>query len=1112
MNFFTFCDFSLYNKLLKKAIIMIKLTACIIFAACIQVSAAGFGQKISLSRQNAKLENVFSDIKRQTGYMFWYKLDFLEKVPRININLKNATLKQTLDAVLKDQQLTYEIYDKTIVIRRKEPSYFDHLIEQLQVIEIRGNVSDEKGMPLFGATVSIGKKSALTDRDGKFILSNVAKGKHELSVSFLGYEKYTSLIFAEDVSTSVRIVLKPAIKILDETVIKGYYSTTTRLNTGAVTTIKSETIEKQPVADVLQALQSFVPGLEISQISGMAGSGFSTIQIRGVNSLGNNINTSSSPLFLVNGVQVSGLNSYEYGLNPLNSINPGDIESVTVLKDADATAIYGSRGANGVILITTKKGKTGTTNVTANISGGVNYITYSANMLNTEQYLQMRNEAFANDAEEPDEFTAPDLFGYGLGSDINRYTNWQKEIIGQRGAITDAQLSISGGSDNTTFLIGAGFHRETPTMPGNFSFQRPTVNFNINHLSQNKRFSVNLSGNYSSRTSDFAAEDISYFTYLLAPNLPDLRNADGTFDFTSTFYNPYASLAQTTKNSNKDFIANGGVSYQISSGLKLTSNFGYSDLRKSIITLRPLKTLDPAWGETSGSGYFVYANISSWQIEPQLEYTRKLGEGSLSALIGGTYQGMTNEGQAISASNYSLESALENYALASNVTATPDYSNYNYLGVYARLNYNLKDKYLLNLTGRRDGSSRFAPGRQFGDFGAVGLGWVFSKEEVMSKRLPWLSFGKLRASYGIAGNDQIGDYQYLNTYGATTAKSGFATFRGLVYDGMSPISPIALYNRDFGWETTRKLDLGLDLGILNDRIYLSASWYSNRSSSQLITYALPPTTGFSGMLRNFPAVVGNNGWEFELKTVNTKGQFSWTSSFNLTLPKNKLLEFPGLETSTYANQFAIGQPLSVQKVFRYLGVDPKTGIYTFADKDGNATSSPTPIVDQQSFINTDRKLYGGLTNILGYYGFQLTVNLQFVKQKSYDPSVTMQPPGSLGNFPNQVLSRWQKEGDITNVQKYTQNTSSDAYNAAIYAATSERAYIDGSFIRVKNVSLSYNLPTAMMDKIRIKQVRFYLNAQNLFTFSNYPGNDPETGGAGFLPPAKSIVAGLQCSF
>ncbi len=1098
------------KRLPDKPFLIVKFTVVILLFLSFQVRGQVIDQNVSYSGKNVSLETVFAAIKKQTGYLFIYKVSDMQAAKKVTVDIKNLPLQEALRKILQNQSLQFTIEGNTIVISQKPeaiPESQQSSASVFPVWEIRGQVVDSLGLPLPGASVTISgtESGTVTDSKGNFILTD-SKENTTVHISFTGYISQDYRVRDHAFFT---VTLERKNSPLDQVQVIAYGTTTERLNVGSVTTVRSDEIKRQPVADVLQAMQSNVPGLEISQASGVTGTGYSSIHIRGVNS----ISSGSNPLFLIDGVQVSGVNDFVYGVDPFSSLSPSDIESVSVLKDADATAIYGSRGANGVILVTTKKGKAGATRFNANIYTGVNSYAHAATLLNTQQYLEMRREAFSNDGVTPNAANAPDLTGYGVNSDINRYTNWQKAIIGQHAYITDADFSVSGGDLNTTFMISAALHHETPPMPGSFSYNRPSLHFNVNHSSQNKRFNITLSGNYSDVESNFSSSDYSYFA-LLPPNLPQQQNPDGSFNFFNRFSNPYASLAQPMNTDIKTLVASGSISYKIAKGLEIRSTFGYTTINWNNQILYPLSTMNPAYHPTSGSGSFQFTSANSWQVEPQIEYEQKIGIGNLTALLGATYQGNTNNENLIYAQNYSSEALLEDYSAANNIFNSFSYYRYKYLAAFARLNYNIEDKILFDLTARRDGSSRFGPGKQFGNFGAAGAGWIFSKEQIVQRIAPWLSFGKLRASYGITGNDQIGDYKYLDTYGATVASIPNGGISApLVYDGVNTLSPSALFNPDYGWETTRKLEFGLDIGFIKDRILLYVSRYSNRSSSQLINYSLAPTTGFSGILSNLPATIGNKGWEFTLNTVNVQNRnFGWRSTFNISLPKNTLLAFPDLATSSYANSYVIGQPISIHKVFKYLGVDPQTGLFSFADASGKATANPIPVVDQQTLENTDRKYYGGFTNIFSSHAFQLTVDLQFVKQKGMDVNITGQPPGALTNFTASVLDRWQKPGDITTIQRFTQNTGSAAYNAANYAYSSERAYIDASFMRIKNVALSYDFSASVLKKVSVKSLRVYVNAQNLLTITSYNGNDPESAGMGQLPVLRSVVGGIQCTF
>jgi TonB-dependent starch-binding outer membrane protein SusC len=426
---------------------------------------------------------------------------------------------------------------------------------------------------------------------------------------------------------------------------------------------------------------------------------------------------------------------------------------------------------------------------------------------------------------------------------------------------------------------------------------------------------------------------------------------------------------------------------------------------------------------------------------------------------------------------------------------------YHYQAVFGRVNFGWGDKYILNLTGRRDGSSRFGPDRQFSSFGAIGGAWIFSKEAFIKDNLPFLKYGKLRGSIGITGNDQIGDYKYLNTY----------SLYPFPYQGQTGLVPTQLYNPDYSWETNRKSELGLELGSLNDRIIVMASFYHNRSSNQLANYTLPIQTGFSGIIQNVPALVQNTGWEYQLNASIIKTRdFTWDASLNVTFAHNKLLKFPGLSSSGYASKYEIGKPLNIVKLIHSTGVDPQTGVFQFTDKNGHITSTPTFPDDYTVVKDLTPAYYGGFNNRLQYKGLSLSVFFQFVKQEGFNYTYNNTTPGSMTNQPIDVLSRWRKPGDITNTQLYTTtNPGSTAYN--YYSSSSDGAVSDASFIRLKNAALSYSFPMKWSSRIKAELIRFYLQGQNLITVTNYKG-DPEIKSSFKLPPLKMVTAGVQLIF
>jgi TonB-dependent starch-binding outer membrane protein SusC len=1089
-----------------KALVM-NLTVILVVSACLQVSAAAYSQTVTLSKKDVPLETVFKEIRRQTGYSYFCKVEWLQRARNVDIDVKNAPLEQVLDLCFKDQPLTYTIVNKTIMVRPRENKTAEATPpgdKQATPVDIKGRVTNDKGEPLSGASIEI-KSSArgtLTDANGMFELKKVDPDAL-LIISFTGYGTREITIKGNGF---IPVSLALSTNSLDETVVIAYGTTTRRFNTGDVSTVKAGDIEKQPVSNPLAALEGRVPGMTIVQNTGVPGGGF-TVRIRGQNSIA----SGNDPLYVIDGVPyssnlLSGIGSQVLGFNlgntvgsPLNFINPSDIESIDVLKDADATAIYGSRGANGVVLITTKRGKAGKTSVDINMYQGAGKVAHTLNYLNTPQYLVMRHEAFKNDGATPDPTVDYDLLSW----DTTRYTDWQKNLIGGTARYSQAQASISGGNANAQYLIGGGYHRETTVFPGNFSDQKGSVHFNVTGNSPDRKFKAVLAGSYLSDNNHLPNLDLTSYIQYLPPDAPPPYNPDGTLNWANSTWpasNPYSYLFEKYMARTKNLIGHGELGYQLLPGLELKTSLGYTDLQTNENTTFPTASIDPKNRSfIKSNSVFANYDIQSWIIEPQASYGMNLGGGRLNALVGATVQQTTSQGQTMKATGFSSDELLGNIQAASSITASGIINaQYKYSALFGRLNYNWKDKYLLDVTARRDGSSRFGPGKQFAGFGAVGGAWIFSRERFFQQSLPFLSFGKLKASYGTSGNDQIGDYKYLNLYSSTTYP----------FLGAQGVNPSNLFNPDFAWEINKKLEGGIELGLLKDRILVSAGYYRNRSSNQLIAYALPSITGFTSVTANLPALVQNTGLEFTINTTNIKtADFTWSSSINLSLPRNKLLAFPNLSNSSYSNSYLIGQPLTITRAFHTLGADSASGVYRFADLKGNPTLNPSFTTDRNVIINTAPTFYGGFQNSFQYRGFQLDIFFQFVRQKGVT-FLSNYIPGTEGySQPATVLSRWQKPGDKTNIERFNQDFSLD--NAFSDFQLSDGNYGDASFVRLKNLSLSYRLPAAWLQKMHMQNGRFYLQGQNLLTITHYIGYDPERPGSANLPPLRVITAGIQ---
>ncbi|WDF67185.1 SusC/RagA family TonB-linked outer membrane protein [Sphingobacterium oryzagri] len=960
--------------------------------------------------------------------------------------------------------------------------------------ELRGRVlSAIDDSPLAGATIKVQSQriSAVADDAGYFTLYGVpAAGK--LIVSRTGFETAEQSFFLQN-AAELTIRLQLVDNSLDDVQVIGYGNVSKRLNTGSVVTVKAADIAKQPVTNPLATLAGQVPGMTVTQSNGNAGSGFA-IQIRGQNSIAQG----SAPLILVDGVPfpnnqlASGMTALaNRGQSPLNNINPLDIESIEVLKDADATAIYGSRGANGVVLITTKKGQQGAIKADAQVYQGFGQVTRRMELLNTEQYLEMRREAFANDGIVPTAINAPDLMLW----DNERYTDWQDYLIGGTAQFTNANVSLSGGNEHTQFLLSSNYHRQGAVYPGNYFNSRITGMMNIAHQSSDKRFSVQLTGNYSLDNNALPGSDLTS-DIILSPNYPALLDDQGNLLWQahgSTFTNPLTYLKRKTTGVTDNLLANINMQYRPFKGFTARLTGGYNLIHFDQINTAPRASLDP---NGNNNAYARYSNSAkkSWIIEPQLAYSLAHGKGKLELLLGGTIQRDIDNMQLIEATGFSSDALIEALAFANTITGQSGQVDYRYQALFSRINYNYADRYLVNITGRRDGSSRFGDDKRMANFGALGLAWIFSEEALLKDHLSWLSFGKLRASYGVTGNDQIGDYQYLDNYNAVSTP----------YQGEIGYIPSRLFNGDYSWERNIKRELGLELGFLNNSIQLTTNWFQNRSDSQLVNYTLPSQVGFNSVLRNYGALVENRGWEFVLAFApKFKTAFTWHPSVNLTLARNRLLDFPNLASSSYANTLVIGQPLNIRRLFAFRGVDPATGLYTF-----DGTNFPADLTE---LADLTPRYFGGINNDFSYKNWQWSFLLQVVKQDAYNYFESIgarRAPGTMRNQPAEVLNRWQQAGDISDFQRFTTTgTAMTAYNN--YVTYSNAMISDASFLRLKNLYVAYSFPERLAKTVGCKLLKLYFQGQNLWTLTNYKGLDPETLGSVTLPPLAVYTVGIQ---
>jgi TonB-linked SusC/RagA family outer membrane protein len=1048
--------------------------------------ATADSSRITITGKNIPLNNVFKDIARQTGYYFVFDNAIIDGKEKVTLYYTNTRWEDVLGHILRNRNISWLKQGKRIYLQMTETGKLPDAKADTLRVTIRGRITDQSDQPVPGATIVIKgtSRGVTTGNNGEFELFYVA-APALLHISSLGY---TAVDTTLEGTHPHEIHLKEAVNTLDATVVIGYGSSSRRLLTGAVSRITAEQLAAQPVANALSALQGQVPGVQVTSTSGLPGAEIK-LYIRGRNSIA----AGNDPLFIIDGVpfDITPLNNTEdlFGaagrISPFNSINPADIERIDILKDADATAIYGSRGANGVVLITTRKGKPGHTKVDVNVRTGIGKTAGNVSMLGIKDYLAIRREAFANDGVAPTAAGAPDLLLW----DTTQNVNWFKKLIGGTAPITNAQASFSGGNNSNTFLVGGSFYREGTVLPADLGYNRGGVHVSLQHHHPEQRLEVSLTGSFMADRNKSIANDISLFNNL-PPNYP-LYDSVGRLFWGSSFDNPVAYFRRQSNSNTTNLLSNVVLRYRLLPGLQLKTSLGLADIRMQQFFSFPQSSQHPNNAPTS----FIRTaenKRQSFIVEPQADYQLRIAKGSLHALIGGTWQQTSRNGTLATGQGYDSELDMKDLQQADTIIRKPDnYSLYRYISFFTRVTYDWQSKYLVNVSYRRDGSSRFGPGRQFGDFGSVGLAWIFTQEPFM-KKLSWLSHGKLRASGGITGNDQITDYQYMRNYGSNGN-----------YQGNNTLNPLRIANNRYSWEENRKMEAAIELGFLQERLFFSAAKYCNRSSNQLVGYQLPGMTGFTSYQANLPALVENTGWEFELQSNNfNKSDFTWTTSANISFFTNKLKRFQDLRVSSYANSYVLGQSLNIVRGYHFTGVDPQTGLAQFEDinHDGRLSS----INDFVTIANMDPAYYGGIQNDLRYRNISLGFFWQFIKQQGVTVAIR---PGDFANQRTESLERWRKPGDITDVPRATATAGNTAYDLNASLLVSNAVYDDASFLRLKNVMVAYTMPAPVSKKLHLQLCKIYLQGQNLLTMTGYRGADPETRIV--IPLLRVITSGIQ---
>ena len=1117
------------RRCFTKTLLVMQFTSVLLLCVCLQAAAGAHSQTVSFSGKKISIEKVFNAVEKQTGYVFFFDEDLLRVARPVTIEAVNLPLEQFLHKLMEDQPFRFLFQKRTIVISRK-PSLLPTLAADTtpvtKMIPVEGVVFGENNQPLSEASVTVKStgKSVITNVRGQFSIPAIPVNSI-LVFSFIGYTSREMLI-KEDMGTIV-IRLPVAVSMLDEEVVKGYGKTSTRFATGNIIRVSGEEISKQPVMNPLLALQGRVPGMTITPTQGYASSPVK-IEIRGRNTL--NPNIVSDPLYVIDGVPLVVLNmtnttsnaSYERGSpgfvqagisaitggqSPLFSINPRDIESITVLKDADATSIYGSRGANGVILITTRKGKPGKTKLDLYVRQNISTVAKRWKMLDTQQYLNMRREALKNDGISLSMAAAPDILGF----DNNRYINWQDELWGTAQQTT-AGVSLTGGDDRTTFRVAGNFDNGKEITTLNGSNKRFNVTMSLNHKSQDQKLNLSFTANYA-YTSVNSIPTPGLTT--LPPNAPAVYDEDARLNYKDWnaagigYLFPFGSALNPSV-SGSNFLTSGiAMNYSLMKGLVLSFSAGYNIMHNNNKSLISIASQNPL-NMPMGSLILGNTRLNNWNLDPELTYTRFIGNGKLEVLLGGTLQNSATNAQTTSGFGYTNDGLLSSISFAPFTSNQDDFAQERYLDVHGSVRYIWENKYILNITGNRSGSSTFGPGRQYGSFGSAGLAWIATEEAWVKGMMPaWISTVKLSTNYGITGGRGAGAYDHLTRWTVPYSSSVLPN-----YNNVTPLAPLQAVNQVYQWSTNKKMGADLDLWFMKDRINLSVSYFKNSSDDQITGMPTPAFTGFTSVTANSPANVQNTGWEFNLRGNIIQGtDFRLSANFNLGFARNKLVSYPDFEFSPFYNIFKVGESLNSVYLLNYLGINPLDGqrSYTDFNHDGMISidnSRPPGSGSDDRYIPVDLNpdFNGGAGVQLSYK--RLDLSLSFNYTKGMGAVAFTGSGGAMGNIPVEVYEgRWQKPGDIAAYPRLTTLTS----NSDIIFSRSTGAYTDASYIRLNNVNINYSFPEKLTRRVGVHSCSVFLTMQNLFTITRYKGLDP---GAIFsaLPMPLTIASGISLNF
>ncbi|MCE7067149.1 TonB-dependent receptor [Dyadobacter sp. CY326] len=1116
-----------------------KLVTLFLMATLSQVTATGYSQKISMESKNISIEAAFTAIESQTDYLFLYdKLD-LPSAQLVSVNLKNATIDQALDQLFADLPLSYKVFKKNIVIKKKEKPREEARALSAQkpaVLQtLNGKVTDEKGEALPGVNIVVKgtSKGATTNTSGEYQIEITETG----SILVFSYVGYLTQEIEAGSRTTLDVTLKTDDKALEEVVVVGYGTQRKSDLTGSISSIKAEDLKRLPTTSFDQAIQGRAAGVQVTQGSSAPG-GRVSIRIRG----GNSLSSGNEPLYVIDGYPITAggtAGGNGAGQNPLASINPSDIASMEILKDASATAIYGSRGANGVVLITTKRGKAGKTSVTYDGYYGVQKVIKKLDMMNAREFATLVNEARANDGVATPAYpNATDLYNFPDPSSLGEGVDYQDEIF-RSAAIQNHTLSISGGNDNTKIAVSGSYFDQKGVLK-NSDFKRASIRANIDtKLSKNVMLSTNLTaskvwGNNGRSEGDGGGNANTVNAALIMPPTVPIFQQDGSYTRLnptpggSTVHNPVPIVLFQKDFQNVDrVLGTMAFTWNIITDLSLKVSLGTDMSSASRETYEPRQTVNGF--NSNGRAGQSNRRSSSYLNENILSYNKTFDKHQFNAVAGYTLQMDRDQQFSAYSSNFLTDLyGPDNLDAGAAFTSPDSYKNQSKLVSYlGRINYTFNNKYLLSLTGRADGSSKFGVNNKWAFFPSVAVGYKLSEESFIQS-IEAISNLKVRASFGKTGNQNISNYQSLARLGVFNYDLSGALVSGL--------APGNIANPDLRWETTATTDFGIDLDLFGNRLNFVADYYYKKTTDLLWNISIPQTSGFASIFRNVGSLQ-NKGLELSIGGEIFAKEFKWNSQANWSMNRNKVLEIPGYTPTSQGelsghlkvngSWLAPGLPVGVWNLLQYDGVfqdqdqldrgprstsNDKLGDARFVDRNGNGSINLAE--DRMIVGDPNPDFIFGWSNNLSYKGFDLSVYMQgtygndILNIQRAESNVS----GPWGNQRREILDRWTPTNTNTNISRARVTVNP-------LLVQSSWLIEDGSFLRVKTASLGYTFKPSK----GISSCRVYVSGQNLLTFTKYSGFDPEVNSPGnnnlqlgvdynAYPAARTFLVGVNVGF